>query len=479
MKAPIQNPVQPPSQKLRLAVIASALLFLVQADRVTRLAQAADLYVDANAAAGGDGSTTSPYALITDAVGRARQLRSSAAIPATERVAIHVAAGNYVGTFNATALASNPNQEALPIILNVPNLTLAGATVMDHDSRGLPTGPGNGPQSKLKSSDLTDSDHQALIVVGRTSDGNAGDGVTVSGFIFGENNEGLGIVVDRVFDFALLDNAFIHTFIAIITRLSSGVVDGNYFLGNSGIGPGIGGGSINHPAKVTLSRNRSTKTYNSGADIRGEPSLRALDLGANTLTLEPLQLLFDRNSPQDAANIPDTLDVLVSNNDFSGNGTSGLVCFAYAFNPLFGYTTADPSQPKTSVIQATVVGNTFNGNGAYGFLAEAGGSLRSNPRALTRTLAGTFTQNTLQGNGRAGTLFDFIAADVSLGAASIQSFKYLQNSSYQLTDLDGELAGFDYDNPATDPVSGTVLNNTLSVNGAVIPSGTKISPLHP
>ena len=42
--------------------------------------------------------------------------------------------------------------------------------------------------------------------------------------------------------------------------------------------------------------------------------------------------------------------------------------------------------------------------------------------------------------------------------------------------LDGELAGFDYDNPVTDPFDGTVVNNTLIVNGAVIPPGTKITP---
>jgi hypothetical protein len=351
--------------------------------------------------------------------------------------------------------------------------------MLDHDSRGLPTGVANGGQTKLKSSNLTDGAHQALLVIGRTTNGNAGDGVAVTGFTFGEksaenNNGGLGIVVDRVSDFAVHENAFIHTGIGTITRLSSGVVEGNYYLGNASVGPGIGGGSMNHPAQVTLSRNRSTGATG-GADIRGEPSLRTLDLGANTVQLEPLQLVYDRNNPADAANLPDTLDVVVSNNDFSGNLTAGLWYFAYAINQAFGYQTANPSQPKSSIVRATIVGNTFNGNGDYGIRAEAGGALRSNLRPFTQSFTASFNQNSLQENGRTGALFGFVAGDVSLGDASLQQFKYLQNSTYRLTDLDGELAGFDYDNPLADPQSGLILNNQLVVNGATVAPGIKIT----
>jgi hypothetical protein len=439
---------------------------------------AAELYVDANAAAGGNGSAVAPYRRITDAVERARLVRQSVAIPASERIVIHIAAGNYVGTFNSNPLENNGSKEVLPIILNVSGLTLTGASVLDHDSRGLPTGSANGPQTKLKSSNLTDGARQALLWITRTIDGGAGDGVIVSGVTFGESSggNGLGIVTDRVVDFALLDNAFIHTSIGIITRLSSGVVDGNYFDGNSSVGPGIGGGSVNHPASVTLSRNRSTAATG-GADIRGEPSLRTLDLGANSVQPEPLQRVFDRNNPEDAANIPDSLDVLVSNNDFSGNAHAGLWCFAYAINPAFGYTTIDASQPKTSVVRATIVGNTFINNGNYGVSAEAGGTVRADPREWRREFAATFMLNTFQGNGRAGALFSFTAGDVSLGSASIQNLTYLQNSTCDVTDLDGELAGFDYDNPAADPISAIVLHNALSVNGTTVLPGTKITSL--
>lgn len=445
---------------------------------LTCLAYAADIYVDANAAGGGDGSAALPYVRITDAVSGACQLRQTAALPSAERIVIHVAPGNYVGTFNPNPLANNGNKEVLPIILNVPNLTLAGATVLNHDPRGLPTGPANGPQTRLKSSDLSDGAHQALVVIGRTTEGGAGNGVVVTGFLFGQKNsgDGLGIVVDRVSDFALLQNAFIHTAIGVITRLSSGVVDGNYYLGNSSVGPGIGGGSMNHPARVTLSANRSTGGTG-GADIRGEPSLRTLDLGANTVQLEPLQLVYDRNNPADAANLPDTLEVVVGNNDFSENLAAGLWYFAYANNPAFGYTTADASQPRTSVVRATIVGNTFSRNGDYGIMAGAGGVLRSNPRILTQSFTASLNQNSFADNGRTGALFGFVASDVSLGDRSTQEFKYFQGSTYQLTDADEELAGFDYDHPVMDPVSGVALNNSLLVNGVTVPPGVKITSL--
>ena len=58
----------------------------------------------------------------------------------------------------------------------------------------------------------------------------------------------------------------------------------------------------------------------------------------------------------------------------------------------------------------------------------------------------------------------------------IEAFEPL-NLPYQITDTDGELTGFDYDNPTADPIDGTLLSNTLVVNGTTIPPGTKITSL--
>src|SRR5256885_11650470 len=81
--------------------------------QLASLGHAADLYVDANAAVGGNGSAAAPLVRISDAVETARQLRVHNLVPIRERILIHVAAGNYVGTFNPNPLENNGNKEAL------------------------------------------------------------------------------------------------------------------------------------------------------------------------------------------------------------------------------------------------------------------------------------------------------------------------------------------------------------------------------
>src|SRR5439155_20836432 len=80
--------------------ITFTLLGMMTSAQFVPAARASDLYVNANAAAGGDGTAVFPYRRITDAVGRARQLRQSAAIPTNEQIFVQIAPGNYVGTFN-------------------------------------------------------------------------------------------------------------------------------------------------------------------------------------------------------------------------------------------------------------------------------------------------------------------------------------------------------------------------------------------
>ena len=46
-----------------------------------------------------------------------------------------------------------------------------------------------------------------------------------------------------------------------------------------------------------------------------------------------------------------------------------------------------------------------------------------------------------------------------------------------MTEPNGELTGFDYDNPIVDPISGQVLNSALIENGATVPPGVKVTSL--
>ena len=52
-------------------------------------------------------------------------------------------------------------------------------------------------------------------------------------------------------------------------------------------------------------------------------------------------------------------------------------------------------------------------------------------------------------------------------------WKFLEASTYQVTDVDGELAELDYYHPLTDPISGTTLDNRIVVNGVEVPHGAR------
>src|ERR1043166_6751220 len=151
-----------------LAGFALVALFVVPA-------HAADLYADASVTVNGDGTAARPYWRITDAVARARLLRRTAAIPLSERIIIHVAPGAYLGSKENSVLNQNPRYEPLPILLNVPNLTLAGATVLTLDARSLPTGVLPGTESLVKTLDYTSSFGDSLILISRTTDGGIGN----------------------------------------------------------------------------------------------------------------------------------------------------------------------------------------------------------------------------------------------------------------------------------------------------------------
>ena len=142
--------------------------------------RAADLYADASASANGDGTAARPYWRITEAVARARWLRQTAAIPPSERIVIHVAPGAYFGSKENPVLNKNPRSEALPILLNISNLTLAGSTVLTSDAQGLPISMVPGTETLLGTEDHYNSTGQSLILLSRTTDGWVSDDVTVT-----------------------------------------------------------------------------------------------------------------------------------------------------------------------------------------------------------------------------------------------------------------------------------------------------------
>jgi hypothetical protein len=446
----------------------------------------ADLYVAAFGALNGDGSASKPYRRITDAVARARAERAFGALPPEEEIRIHVAPGTYVGSYNPAQLKAHAEYEVLPIILNVPTFAVLGSTVLVRDDRGLPTASDSASDAILEP-DKPLGPNQYLFLVTRTADGAVGDGVTVDGVVFdgkGGALPGADVFIDRVSDFRFTDNLVERSAFGVMTRLASGTIEGNLLADNLELGSIVTGGSLAHPATVLIHANRATRNgaHGFGNPVAGWIKLRT-DPGQNTLALlEPLQTVFDRNNPEDVRNIPDTLTVTLSGNDASDNASrnppfGGIGIRFAGIYPDYDYDTADATQPVTSVLTANVVENTCDRNGSYGVVFEAGDTHRSNPRRFIQTLTGTFAGNTFVRNERAAALFTLTYWLVSVDEIPPDQQKFAEESTYAVTDGDGELSGFDYDNPVMEPLSGAVLNNILTVNGVEVPHGKSITPL--
>ena len=451
---------------LGLAGLAVAALFVGQA-------HAADLFADSSVSVNGDGSAARPYWRITDAVERARLLRQSAAIPSSERIVILVASGTYLGSKENSVLKQNPRLEVLPIVLNVPDLTLSGATGLQTDADGLPTGIQPGTETVLATEEHTGSFGDSLLLITRTTDGEVGDRVTVEGLVFDQPSalhNGTDIFVDRVADFALRGNVILRAFAGITSQNASGTIEGNLALHN--FGPGIGyltGGSAALPARLIVRGNRAGDNEG-GAMLTAAAFSQQPHVWRNSLEVVSQQQTLDKTT------IPDTLDVLLLGNDFSDNHTFGVRLVAAPFG---GYTPLDPKEGLSAKMTATVGNNRFNHNGHYGISVDAAFALLTDKRPDSFSFAGVFQGNELLGNGRAAFLFAFSSIWLDVNE-TLGAFKFLHDSNYEVTDLDGEVTGFDFDNPALDPYDGaTVLNNILIVNGTVVPQGRKISPLGP
>src|SRR5581483_1273041 len=170
------------------------------------------------------GSAANPYRRITDAVARARAERATAAIAPDDEIRIHVAPGMYVGSFDAAEVQEHREYEVLPIILNIPRLTLLGSTVLTRDERGLATETLPGSES-IVAPDVALRPNQYLVLVTRTADGSLGDGVTLDGFVFdGKLGDlpGAAVFIDRVSEFRFTNNVVERSAFGVMTRLASG-----------------------------------------------------------------------------------------------------------------------------------------------------------------------------------------------------------------------------------------------------------------
>ena len=71
----------------------------------------------------------------------------------------------------------------------------------------------------------------------------------------------------------------------------------------------------------------------------------------------------------------------------------------------------------------------------------------------------------------APALISFTRNTATLTPSQLPLWKYLEHSTFDITDSDGELNGYWLDHPVFDPIDGRLLQNILRINGVEISNG--------
>jgi hypothetical protein len=418
----------------------------------TQPAKSTVFFVNAAAAANGDGSREHPFARITDALDRARAIRRLSA----EQIDIQVGPGVHVGSYTNIKSTIEP----LPIRLDVSHLNLIGATEMEKDEGGLPTEVIKSARNTLLNADPPLEGMQSILAVSSSS-------VTVENLSFnaGSGHGGWIVRVDQVQDFSVVNNyvtgGSTDSAMGIHVSRSSGRILGNYVT-RGGCGICIVADDVSSPAEVMVIGNRSVRNEEGGLALIGGP-----------------------NSP------PGSLSALVCANDLSDNNSQPNSRNANFFSfglRLFLMSNTDKRTETAGSVKAAVCNNRITNNSA-GVVIDAGFAFRTrnatfDPGRYTGSFEVTFSNNQIHQNTRTPTLISFTRFTASNTptqlnpAGNTQSFKYVEGSLYNITYYNGELDGYWFDNPETDPIDGRVLNNVLRINGNEIRSGRFIPYSH-
>lgn len=423
-------------------IIAKTIVSSSQAESVR--ASNVELYVDAAANPGGDGSENNPFRRLTDAVAQARLIWQ---VNTNSKIEISVKPGTYVGRHSNT----DPNIEDLPIRLDVPNLKLKGSTSMLLDDHDLPTGEIESGKETLLKADPPLAANQSLLIIEPADPVLTVQGLEVSELSFNIGNApsavlGIAISVESVQDFTIRNN---YVTGGIRTRASSGKIQGNYIT-EGGAGTVILAGSASSPASVVFRGNRSVNNFNGGLFLNGSAITDAS---------------FDR------------LSAVVKDNDLSDNNTNpnagqgfGIRIVAVRHDP--------PNQGTSGNVTATISRNRISNN-KLGFSIDAGFPYRTfegspDARLHNGTVNLSLEDNEVVGNLQAPALISFTRNSATLIPSQLSQWKYLERSTFDITDPDGNLNGYWFDHPVSDPLDGRTLQNTLSINGVEIPNGRSV-----
>jgi len=385
------------------------------------------------------------YPRITDAILAARTTRIARGelTAAACRITVAVVAGSFKGSFDPGVAAG---LERLPLIIDVPDITLRGALEMQIDGDGRATGASNVATTLLPDRPLNFAPvSENFIILAGHPGGPQGNGAVIQGFAFqsGRNDAtfgGTGILTLRVSGFLIRGNRFESGLTtALDVRASSGDMQINH-AANMGNNCGF---CLAGPGIFTATGNRVTDGGLGGIFVTPVFQQTAFSVGASPVAaIEPYVL------PASAA-----VTATLTNNDIE----------RLQRQPAgFGIRIGAVGSGASNLPQSTTV--TLNNNvlkaNTFGLIVDA-----AFPAA--NTLRKGDVDVTLHGNAIAGSCQNnlLVALTRHTGALGLTSNPFLVNSTYTIR-LNGDLAWADawFSHPA-------MQGNTLVVDGVTIANG--------
>lgn len=355
------------------------------------------------------------------------------------------------------------------VVLDVPNLTLAGTVPLARGPDGFPLDSNHQSGVARVEKDLPDGAVMFHVTAANVRiTGFVLDGLRpLSLLLMGPGQGGLVIYIDGALTsadgFSIDGNLVQEAATGVFSRMASGTIRGNRFtLMNSG--SASFGGRPELAKSVTFRDNLVVGNTNVGAAFQGGTG--------------------SRNLPK-VADGPGSLFVEVSGNEFRANGAAGPNFPSVGLSFLIN----DDSRSDTTLpakIEAHVHDNLFIENRNWGL--DVAQRVSPNARLTGFEFEGTFERNRYCGNGLNEAIFAFRQITTTLGGGA-QRFRFGRGSTYVIHAENDPLAwiGYDLDHPANDPdphdytnptqheAAGVPLGNTLIFNGAIVP--TVVAPV--
>ena len=392
---------------------------------------------------------------VTDAlaVARAGRIARNEVEAAGCRITIVVAAGTFTAS---TAESSDPLVERLPLVIDVPDITLKGALRMQVDAGGRATGVAEGgdvttflpsPALIVKGTSVQTSVSEKVIIINGHPDGPKGHGTIIEGFAFQSGRApaetitgGVPIYGMRVRDVAVRGNRFEGGFSSAVDfYVSTVAVERNHLSGRGGACDICVAG----PGEYSLRDNRIIGGGNGGVLIL-PPSVIPLPPEVEPYTLPATALLTAvvvNNEVRDHPRKPVGFGLRIGATGFAASGVYGTT-------------------------KATFTGNNLVGN-TFGIIVEGAFLNSANVVAQPRgDIELTTSGNTISESCQNDVLVTLSQSHTGLGLAS---GPYLVNSTFNLS-LGSDIS---WDNVWFAHAEGT--GNTLIVNGQTMPNGTRIA----